>query len=224
VRVIAAFNRMQDRIGALIADRTQALAAVGHDLRTPLARLRLRAESVSDEAPRVAMERDLAEMEAMIASLLAYLGGEGDPEEPAVADIAVICATLVDDATDTGHDATYAGPDHLPMRVRRSALKRAIGNLVDNALRFGEAITVSLAQGPDGVVIAVEDDGPGIPPAMLGKVLEPFVRAGDERGRDTAGFGLGLSIVVRLVEVEGGTLSLANRPTGGLRAEIRLPR
>ena len=223
-RVIAAFNRMQDRIHALIEDRTQALAAVGHDFRTPLSRLRLRAEEVADPAPRAAIERDVAEMEAMVASLLAYLGGDGDPEAPTMADVAVICATLVDDATDAGHDARYAGPDHLPMRIRRVNLKRALGNLVDNALRFGSEVTVSVAEAPDAVLLAVEDDGPGIDPALLDKVLEPFVRAGDARGRDTAGFGLGLSIVVRMVELEGGTLRLVNRPAGGLRAEIALPR
>ena len=223
-RVIAAFNRMQDRIHALIEDRTQALAAVGHDMRTPLARLRLRAEDVADPARRSAIARDVTEMEAMIASLLAYLGGEGDPEAPVVADVAVICATIVDDAVDAGRAVTYQGPDHLAMHVRRSALKRAISNLVDNALRFGTAVTLSVVERPDAVLIAVEDDGSGIDPAMLHKVLEPFVRAGDARGRDTAGFGLGLSIVARMVEQEGGKLTLANHPAGGLRAEICLPR
>ena len=223
-RVIAAFNRMQDRIHALIDDRTQALAAVGHDFRTPLSRLRLRAEEVAEAAPRAAIERDVAEMEAMVASLLAYLGGEGDPEAPVVADVAVICATLVDDAIDAGCEACYAGADHLPMLIRRLGLKRALGNLVDNAVRFGSHITVSMVETAGAVVIAVEDDGPGIDPALLDRVLEPFVRGGDERGRDTAGFGLGLAIARRMVEREGGTLRLVNRDAGGLRAEIALPR
>ena len=221
--VIAAFNRMGGRIHALIEDRTNALAAVGHDFRTPLARLRLRAEEIADPAPRAAIARDLAEMEAMVASLLAYLGG-GEAEEPAVADLAVLCATLVDDAADQGGNISYDGPDHLRARIRRSVLKRAVGNLVDNALRFGTAVTVSLTEPPGRLRIAVTDNGPGIDPAMLDKVREPFVRVGAERGRDTAGFGLGLAIVTRVVELEGGTLTLVNRAEGGLEAAIDLPR
>ena len=223
-RVIGAFNRMQDRIHALIDDRTNALAAVGHDFRTPLARLRLRAEEIADAGRRGAITRDVAEMEAMVASLLAYLGGDGEGEAPVIADVAVLCATLVDDAADQGRAVIYQGPDHLPARIRRSALKRAVGNLVDNALRFGTTVTVTLSDSPGRLRIAVADDGPGIEPAMLEKVREPFVRAGAERGRDTAGFGLGLAIVTRLVELEGGALTLANRAEGGLEAVIELPR
>lgn len=222
-RVIGAFNRMGERIHALIETRTQALAAVGHDFRTPLARLRLRAEEVADPGRRAAIAGDVAEMEAMVDSLLAYLGG-GEAEAPVVADVAVICATLVDDATDAGRDATYQGPEHLPMPIRRLGLKRALGNLLDNALRFGTAVRVTLGEDARAVTIAVEDDGPGIEPAMLARVREPFVRGGAERGRDTAGFGLGLAIVSRMVELEGGTLTLANRAEGGLAATISLPR
>ncbi|WP_419807563.1 ATP-binding protein [Sphingomonas sp.] len=222
--VIAAFNRMQGRIGTLIADRTQALAAVGHDLRTPLARLRLRAERVVDPERRAAMEGDVGEMEAMVASLLAYLGGAEEAEAPVVADLATICATAADDAVDHGHDVGYGGPDHLPMRLRRSAVKRALGNLVDNAVRFGNRVTITLTSTDAQVVIAVEDDGPGIDPALMARVREPFVRGAAERGRDTAGFGLGLAIVERMVTAEGGTLGLANRAAGGLRVAIVLPR
>lgn len=223
-RVIAAFNRMQRRIGALIADRTQALAAVGHDLRTPLARLKLRAESIADADRRAAIGGDIAEMEAMIDSLLAYLGGAEEGEAPVVADLATICATIADDASDHGHDVIYAGPDHLPLLLRRSAIKRAIGNLVDNAVRFGRQVTVTLADTGAGVTITVADDGPGIDPTQLDRVREPFVRGAAERGRDTAGFGLGLAIVQRIVTAEGGTLDLANGVEGGLAATIALPR
>jgi signal transduction histidine kinase len=223
-RVIAAFNRMRDRIHALIDDRTHALAAVGHDFRTPLARLRLRAEEIVDPARRAAVEEDIAEMEGMIDSLLAYLGGGEEAEEPTMVDVAVICTTLVDDAADHGRAVDYRGPDHLSLRIRRSALKRALGNLVDNALRFGSTVAVTLTVDPAAIRIAITDDGPGIEPAMLDKVRQPFVRGGANRGRDTAGFGLGLSIVARLVELEGGSLTLVNRPGGGLEAAIDLPR
>lgn len=222
-RVVTAFNDMQARIQALIVNRTQALAAVGHDLRTPLARLRLRIEAIGGDGARDAIDRDLAEMEAMIASLLAFLGGDSEPEAPVMVDLAVICATLVDDANDRGREATYEGPDHYEMRLRRSAFRRALTNLVDNALHFGVHVTVALEPGVDSVSVSVLDDGPGIPDEQLGRVLEPFVRLDPARARDTVGFGLGLPIVVQAIEAEGGTLRLVNRPKGGLAATIVLP-
>jgi signal transduction histidine kinase len=224
VTVIRAFNRMQQRIHQLIENRTQALAAVGHDFRTPLARLRLRAEAVPDAEDRQAIEADIGEMEAMIESLLAYLGGDSDPEAPAPTDIAVMCATLIDNAADRGSDARYEGPDHLELPVRPLGLKRAISNLVDNALHHGTAMTLRLWEEDDQVTICVEDNGPGLPDDMLEEVLKPFVRLDTARPRDTVGFGLGLAIVVRAVEQEGGRFQLRNRTDGGLAAEIILPR
>jgi len=221
-RVVTAFNRMQARIQTLIDDRTQALAAVGHDLRTPLARLRLRAEAVEGDV-RTAIVHDVTEMEAMVTSLLAFLGGEEEPEAPVPVDLAVLCATLVDDACDQGRDATYVGPDHLERRVRRSAFKRALVNLVDNALQYGTQIAIVLEPLPDSLILRVEDDGPGIPEDRLEDVLHPFVRLDPARRRDTIGFGLGLPIVVQAVAAEGGTLTLTNRKPHGLAAEILLP-
>ncbi len=222
-RVITAFNRMQDRIQALIAGRTQALAAVGHDLRTPLARLRLRTEALAQADTRDAIAHDVAEMEAMITSLLAFLGGAADPEQVSIVDLAVLCATLADDAEDRGRTAHYVGPDHCEWRLRRVGFKRALANLVENALHYGDAVTVTLLTGQPGVTIRIEDDGPGIPDDELEHVLEPFVRLDAARARDTVGFGLGLSIVQLAVAAEGGVLTLSNRPGGGLRAQIELP-
>lgn len=222
-RVIAAFNRMQGRIQALIAGRTQALAAVGHDLRTPLARLHLRTESLPQGETRDAIVRDVAEMEAMITSLLAFLGGEADPEASSVVDVAVMCATIADDAQDRGRVASYRGPDHCEWRVRRVGFKRALVNLVENALHYGDEVTITLSAEGSGLAIRVEDDGPGIPDDELDHVLEPFVRLDPARSRDTVGFGLGLSIVQLAVSAEGGVLKLANRAAGGLCAEIALP-
>ncbi|WP_298811566.1 ATP-binding protein [uncultured Sphingomonas sp.] len=225
-RVISAFNDMQERIRALIAGRTQALAAVGHDLRTPLARLHLRTESLPRDETREAILHDVAEMEAMITSLLAFLGG-ADPEAPSMVDLAVLCETVIDDAADRGADARYEGPDHLELRVRRLAIKRAMTNLVENALHYGSSVTLTLAReerhGGADVVIRVCDNGPGIPEDKLREVLEPFVRLDPARGRDTVGFGLGLSIVAKAVADEGGTLTLSNRDEGGLEACILLP-
>ena len=222
-RVVGAFNRMQARIARLIADRTQALAAVGHDLRTPLARLRLRTDGIDDEEVRAAVSADIAEMDAMVASLLDFLGGDSDPEKPVRVDLAVLCATLVDDAIDRERDAEYVGPDHCERVLRPIGMKRALANLVENALHYGETLRVTLLETADGVTIRVDDDGPGIPENKLASAIQPFVRLDPARHRDTKGFGLGLAIVARAAAAEGGELRLTNRSAGGLRAEIVLP-
>ncbi len=223
-QVIAAFNRMQSRIRRLIAERTEALAAVGHDLRTPLARMRLRTDGVADTDLRATLNNDISEMEAMVTSLLAYLGGENDPETPTLTDIAVLCATLADDAADQGHLVDYRGPDHCEVTVRRGSLKRAVANLLENALHYGASISITLHLRDDAVIVTVDDDGPGIPEESLQYVSQPFVRLDTARRRDTVGLGLGLAIVTRVVAAEEGSLTLSNRPEGGLRAAISLPR
>jgi signal transduction histidine kinase len=221
--LIRAFNAMQDRIHRLITERTETLAAVGHDLRTPLARLRLRLDAVEDDAARNALAGDLDEMGAMIDSLLAFLGGEKDPEPKVRSDLAVMIATLVDAFEDQGKDVAYAGPDHLELPLRPLSLRRAIGNLIENALHYGHRARLSLAREGDRAVIRVEDDGAGIPPERMRDVLKPFARLDSARQRNTRGLGLGLAIVDRAVEREGGALTLSNRAEGGLRVEISLP-
>lgn len=223
-QLIHAFNAMQERIHRLIDDRTQALAAVGHDLRTPIARVQLRAEAIEDEALRNAIARDVSEMEAMVGSLLAFLGGEGDPEQPTRTDVAVLAATTIDEAQDRGQDALYVGPDHADAVIRRSGFRRAIVNLVENALHYGKSATLTLEITDGHIRILVEDDGPGIPEDRLDDVLKPFSRLDDARARNTQGLGLGLAIVQRAVEAEQGQLTLSNREEGGLRVEILLTR
>lgn len=220
--LITAFNAMQGRIHRLIDERTETLAAVGHDLRTPLSRLRLRLESVRDPEVQEAMGQDLEEMGAMLESLLAYLGGEQDPETPVRTDIAVTVATIVDAFQDHGQDVTYDGLDHLEMDVRALSLRRAVRNLIENALHYGDRARVSVDRKGEEVLIRVEDDGPGIPRDRLEEVLRPFSRLDDARQRNTHGLGLGLAVVHKTVAAEGGRLTLANRPEGGLRAEICL--
>lgn len=222
--LIRAFNQMQDQISRMITDRTQALAAVGHDLRTPLARLQLRIDGSDDTDLRLASERDIAEMEEMIASVLAYLGGDEDSDAPMRVDLAVLVATLVDDMTDHGHRISYRGPDHLIAMVRPNAFKRAVTNLIENAIHYGEDVRVSLTDKSDSILLRVEDNGPGIPEESLSDVLAPFVRLDAARSRNTKGLGLGLAIVSQMVEREAGTLSLSNRAEGGLCAEIALRR
>jgi len=221
--VARAFNAMQTRITDLITARTHALAAVSHDLRTPLARLRLRAGLVSDDATREALERDVDEMSGMLDSLLAYLGGRRDSETPRLTDLAAMCMTIVDASVDAGAKATYQGPERLAAEVRVSSVKRALENLVQNALIYGQRADVTLLQTDKHIVLRVEDTGPGIPEEDHARVREAFERLDDARARNTGGLGLGLSIVDRVAEQEGGEFVLANRPTGGLRAELRLP-
>lgn len=220
--LITAFNAMQARIHRLINERTETLAAVGHDLRTPLARLQLRLEMVKDPEVQEAMGGDLEEMGAMLESLLAFLGGEKDPEPPVRTDIAVSIATVVDAFQDHDHDVTYEGPDHLEMEVRGLSLRRSVRNLIENALHYGHRARVSLERKGGEVLIRVDDDGPGIPRERLEEVLRPFSRLDDARQRNTRGLGLGLAIVQKAVTAEGGQFLLANRPEGGLRAEICL--
>jgi signal transduction histidine kinase len=222
-RVSRAFNSMQQRISDLLSARTQALAAVSHDLRTPLSRLRLRAGMIADQDTRAALEQDVDEMTAMLDSLLAYLGGQHESEPARLADVAAICLTLVDAATDAGAAATYRGPEQLMVTVRPMALKRAADNLIQNAITYAGRADLTLALEGTSLVVAVEDDGPGIPEDQIHRVVEAFQRLDGARARNTNGLGLGLSIVQRIAESEGGELQLTNRPQGGFRAELRLP-
>ena len=222
-RVATAFNAMQARIAKLIADRTQALAAVSHDLRTPIGRMRLRAGFLAPGEDRAAFEADLTEMEAMLADLFAYLGGDADPEPPRRTDFAVTLATLVDDATDAGHEATYEGPGHLVIEARALALKRALSNLVDNAVGYGDRARVTLRETAEAIEVDVDDDGPGIPWNERAAVFEPFYRGDASRNRARGGMGLGLAITRAAILREGGTIALETAPGGGLRVEVRLP-
>ncbi|MBS0161722.1 MAG: HAMP domain-containing protein [Nitrospira sp.] len=219
-----AFNTMQVRIQRLIADRTQALAAVSHDLRTPITRLRLRAGFVEDPEAQAAIDADLDEMEAMIDATLAYLRGDTEPERPHSVDLSSMLMTLVDSAVDAGHCATFEGPQHAFVTVHALATKRAFANLIDNALSYGGMAQVFLQDEGASVTVLVDDGGPGIPPEELERVFEPFHRLDGSRNRRTGGIGLGLAIVRQAIIREGATVELLNRPEGGLRAKVVIPR
>ena len=219
-----AFNQMQSRIERLIADRTQALAAVSHDLRTPIARLRLRAGFVEDEETARAIDADLDEMEAMIDATLAYLRGEAEAEEQRPADLVTMLGTLCDAATDAGGEVTLRAPPQARLLCRPITLKRAFANLLDNAVKYGGGARVVVEDDGALLIVRIEDDGPGIPEDKFEAVFEPFRRLEASRNRGTGGSGLGLTIARRAVEQHGGTLTLANRPGGGLVATVRLPR
>lgn len=224
LRLLArAFNAMQLRVADLIDSRTRALAAMSHDLRTPLARLRLRAEMIDDWPVQAAIGKDIHEMERMLDSVLAYLAGVTDGEEPRKVDLASLAMTLADEAADLGQPVDYSGPDSLTVVLCPLRIKRALGNLIDNAVKYGGRATVSLSTSPDGVHLVVEDEGPGIPDEQLAAALEPFRRLDFARPRDTDGMGLGLSIVNEIMQREGGELRLCNRLPSGLRAELFIP-
>jgi signal transduction histidine kinase len=219
-----AFNRMQARIDRLIADRTQALAAVSHDLRTPIARLRLRAGFLEDTEAAHAIDADLDEMEAMITATLAYLRGDTETEDRRPADLVAMLETLCDATTDAGAVATYSGPSQARLVCRPVTLKRAFANLIDNAVKYGGGARVELEDRGDKLVLRIRDHGPGIPETELEAVFEPFRRLEASRNRGTGGSGLGLTIARQAVEQHGGSLRLSNCSGGGLLAEVVLPR
>lgn len=221
-QVAAAFDRMQTRLLAQIRDRLQSMAAMSHDLRTPLARMRLNASAVEDADTRAALEQDVEEMERFVSSILDYLRGDEAEAEQRV-DIASIVMTVVDEARDAGDDAAYAGPHRLETTTRPLKLKRLVRNIVQNATRHAGNADVTLEESDDGIRICVRDDGPGLPDEQMAMAFEPFYRLETSRNRGTGGSGLGLAIARRLADQLGGSVLLANRPGGGLKVTIFLP-
>ncbi|WP_419953289.1 ATP-binding protein [Methylobacterium sp.] len=222
--IARALNAMQDRIHRLVTERTQALAAVSHDLRTPIARLRLRLDGLPEDDETRAMGSDLDDMQAMVDSTLAYLRGDADPEPRQVANVVSVLMSIADASSDAGRDVTYAGPGRALATVRPVALRRALDNVVDNAVRYGTSARITLAVEPEELLLTVDDDGPGIATQDIARAFEPFTRLEASRNRNTGGTGLGLTIARRIVEAEGGSIAMATRPEGGLRVRICLPR
>jgi signal transduction histidine kinase len=225
VRVAAsAFEAMRLRIRGLVEDRTRMLAAMGHDLRTPLTRLRLRSEFVGDDAIKAEIQRDLAAMNGMIEGALTYLTEGRHREAIGLVDLSATLQTICDGWNDLGRDVTFEGPDHLVRRVRPIAIERAFANLVDNALKFGNRCTIRLEALKGAVVVEVEDDGPGIAEADREGMLRPFVRGDVARNMDEArGFGLGLAVVKAVVDGHDGRLDLESATPHGLLVRITLP-
>ncbi len=223
-----AFNTMASRIRRFVDDRTFLLTAIGHDLRTPITRLKLRAEYMDDDEQRLKMLADLDEMESMVAATLAF-GRDITTSEPINRiDLASLLRTLLDDASDGdpehAENLSYDGPEHLTINARPLSLKRALMNLIGNALKYGDAARIILCQKqPANVLIDIEDSGPGIPAADTELVFEPFRRLETSRNRETGGSGLGLSIARNIVRAHGGDIILQNLPAGGLRARVTLP-
>jgi signal transduction histidine kinase len=220
-----ALNDMRERVRTLVGSRTHMLRAISHDLRTPLTRLRLRAERSTDSELRDGMLRDVARIDEMIGETLAFLQEDALAEPEAKVDLPSLLQTTCADFTDIGHDVTYEGRARFSYPCRSSALSRAIANLVDNGVKFGTHVVVTLRIADEGApVIEISDDGPGIAAGDRTAVLEPFFRADQARtGQLRSGFGLGLSIVQEVVRSHGGTLTLEDHLPHGLTTRITLP-
>jgi len=218
-----AFNRMQRRLRQFIMDRTRMLAAISHDLRTPLTRMRLRTEMMDDGDQRAKMLGDLQEMEDMVGATLAFARDENADEASRPLDLATLLNTIAADARDMEQPVTLAACPSTTVLMRPKALKRAIVNIVDNAVRYGGGAELSLTSDRDEAVIRIADYGPGIQAAERENVLRPFYRCEASRSRDTGGIGLGLSIASDTINAHGGKMALSETPGGGLTVEVRLP-
>ncbi len=220
---IRAFNDMQQRLHKYVADRTQMLAAISHDLRTPITSLRLRAEMLDDDEARERMIATLGDMQKMVEATLAFAREEASTEPTRVTDLAALIEAVCEDLGDIGHSVSFAETERLSYPCRPLALRRALSNLIENAASYGEHASVRLEAAADGPNIIIEDNGPGIPAADIERIFEPFVRLETSRSTETGGIGLGMAIARDIVRRHGGEITLDNRPEGGLRVVIALP-
>jgi signal transduction histidine kinase len=219
----AAFNDMQDRIRRFIEDRTRMLAAISHDLRSPITRMRLRAEMLGDDSPKQPMLADLDEMEAMVTSVLEFARGETAAEPTQTIDLSATLAAICDNATDMGLPAEFNWQGRLVCACRPLAMKRALANLVENAAKYGGQAHVAARHAGAAIEVVIDDQGPGIPTEEIEKVFTPFYRLEPSRNRKTGGMGLGLTVARTIIRAHGGDIALVNRPEGGLRATVLLP-
>ncbi|EAV40819.1 sensor histidine kinase [Stappia aggregata IAM 12614] len=219
----SAFNDMQDRLTRFVRDRTRMLAAISHDLRTPITSLRLRAEFIEDEENRDKMIETLEEMAAMTEAALRFTRDDAQTENAENADLGAILEALAGDQQDLGHQCSVETEGRIVLPCRPMALKRALRNLIENGIRYGDRVSVHAARSAGEALIRITDEGPGIPEERLKDVFEPFVRLEESRNDETGGIGLGLAITRSIIHAHGGRIDLKNRPEGGLEADIRLP-
>jgi len=223
-RAARAFNTMQSRLARFLRDRTATLAAMSHDLKTPVTRLRLRAELLDDGDLKSKISQDLEEMESMVHATLEYMRGVDSAERVQPIDVAALLESLQADFVDMGAHVEVNGAAAQPYSGRPQALKRCLGNLIDNAIKYGQRATIVVEDRPDILVIRIRDAGPGIQDAELERVFEPFYRVEGSRSRHTGGTGLGLTIASQVAQLHGGTLKLHNLKNDGLEAVLNLPR
>lgn len=219
-RAAKAFNTMRERIQSLVGERTQALAAVSHDLRTPITRVRLRSELFEDAAMRELVEADLAEMESMIDATLEYLRAGESREPERLIDLAALVQTVVDDESDRGRDISFTGLQHAIVEARLMGVKRVLWNVIGNALKFATQVEVVLSGTPTSFVITVRDNGPGVPEELIERLFEPFFRVEQSRSRETGGSGLGLTITRSIMRAAGGDVTIRNNPHSGLSVSL----
>jgi signal transduction histidine kinase len=223
-RAAKAFNAMQGRLARFISDRVRILAAMSHDLKTPITRMRLRTEMLEDAAVRTKFERDLGEMETMVTQALEFMRDSSAEEPVRQVDIMALLETLQSDYRDAGKRVEIAGRVAQPYGGRPLALRRCLTNLVENALRYGQEAAIEVEDGAQEIAVRIRDRGPGIPEGELERVFEPFYRGEASRSRETGGSGLGLGIARNIARAHGGDIVLRNRPGGGLEALLTLPR
>jgi signal transduction histidine kinase len=223
-RAARAFNTMQLRLAAYLRERTSVLAAMSHDLKTPVTRLKLRAELLVDPTLRVKFTRDLEELDVMVAATLDFLQGTAGAEPAQPVDMEALLASLQADLAEVGSEVRIEGHALQPFTGQPAALKRCLRNLVENAVKYGGAAEVAVEDNAQWLQIEVRDRGSGIPPDDLERVFEPFLRLEASRNRDTGGTGLGLTIARSIAHAHGGELRLENQDQGGLVARLRLPR
>jgi signal transduction histidine kinase len=219
-----AFNTMQRRLAQFIADRARIFAAMSHDLKTPITRLRLRTELLDDDQLRARFVKDLEEMEAMVTQTLEYLRDAAAQEPGQPIDVDALLESLQHDYQETGGDVQIRGQAAGPYVGRPLALRRCLTNLIDNALRYGKRATVVIEDAPAMLTLTVQDEGPGLPEGMLEQAFEPFFRMESSRSRATGGTGLGLGIARNIARGHGGDVVLRNREGGGLAARLTLSR
>ncbi|MEE4153694.1 MAG: ATP-binding protein [Erythrobacter sp.] len=228
-RLIAAHNAMEARIAALLDEKNVMLGAIGHDLKTPLAALRVRIESHPDERQRAALAAGIEDIACTLDDILALARAGANAERREAVDLTALAQGVVEEFEDLGHEVSMVGPEAGAARIAASIqetwIKRALRNLVSNAVRYGGGASVGvwLEEGGRTAVLAVLDDGPGIAEDRMAEMLEPFTRGEASRNRATGGTGLGLTLARAIAQAHGGELRIANRPQGGLSAEIRLP-
>ena len=218
-----ALDAMRDRLGEALKERTAIMAAVAHDLRTPLTGLRLRVEGLA-AGPREVAVADIARMERLIAQLLTYVRGEDAPWTVEPLDLADLAREVVMRQVAMGRAVTLTADGEHLVRGDRDQLERALTNLIDNAVLYGDRADVAVTSEANEIVCVIDDAGPGLPPDQLEAVFSPFRRMEASRSRATGGAGLGLSISRSIIERSGGRVSLSNHAEGGLRATMRLPR
>ncbi len=219
-----AFNTMQNRLASYLHDRLRILAAISHDLKTPITRLKLRSEMLTDTVQREKFLHDLDDMETMIAATLDFLRGESRQEHGVLLDINALLSTLRDDMQAPSSTIELHGEAGHPLLARPQALKRCLANLLDNAVRYGGGAHITVEDSAKTLTLHIDDNGPGIAESELERMFEPFRRGETSRNRATGGTGLGLAIARNLARAHGGDVTLANRPEGGLRATLTLPR